>query len=133
LEWNDELTTQARGIEDTEHHFLILKNNGKIAAEDVEIRLYKAEQNGVNFMKLNDRYVIHRSESIKVGDSIPFAFIHDNRRIGRLITPAGNDRIFDRADSVFTFHIVGINFETVIQKMAMKIDTSTDRFKIISL
>ena len=133
LEWNDELTTYASGLGDTEVHSLIIKNSGKIAAEDVEIRLYQAEQKGVNFMRLNDRYILHRSESIKVGDSIPFSFIHDSKRIGKLITPAGNDRVFVRADSVFTFHIIGINFDTVIQKMAMKLDASTDRFKLISL
>ncbi len=131
LEWNEELMTQSS--QDTEVYSLVIKNHGKITAEDVEIRLYKTEQDGVNFMKLNDRYILHRSESIKVGDSIPFTFIHDSKRIGKLITPAGNDRIFLRIDSVFTFHIVGINFETVIQKMAMKLDASTDQFKIISL
>ena len=133
LEWNEGLTSGARLREDTEVYSLIIKNNGKIAAEDVEIRLYKAEQDGVNFIKQDERYILHRFESVKAGDSMPFTFIHDSRRINRLITPAGRDRVFDRSDVVFTFHITGLNIEPVIQKMIMRLDPTTNRFRIINL
>ena len=132
LVWNEGLTDRA-GRRDVEILSMIMKNTGRVSAEGVEVRLFSVEQKGINFMKSGDRYILHQFNSVKAGDSIPCSFIHDMKGVNQLITPAGNDRVFDRADSVFTFHILGSNFEPVIQKMIMKLDVETNRFRILPL
>ena len=81
-------------------------------------------------MEKDDRYILHKLEVVKMGDSIPFNFIHDNRKLNKLITPAGNDRIFDRIDTHFIFQITGINMNPSIQRMSMILDQDKNQFTL---
>lgn len=109
---------------------LYIENTGKTTAESVEVRLYHVQQNGLNKMPQSDRYILHLFNIVKAGDDIPFSFIHDNRRVNKLITPAGNDRQFDRINTHFAFQITGANFEPIIQEMTMELDKETNRFHL---
>ena len=109
---------------------LIVGNSGKVIAESVEIRLLQVFQKGLDKMKHDERYILNKLEGVKVGDSIPFTFIHDDRNLNKLVTPAGNDRIFDRTDTHFFFHITGINMNPSIQRMSMILDQDTDKFTL---
>jgi len=110
-----------------------IENTGKTTAESVEVRLYQVQQNGMNKMPQSDRYILHQFDIVKAGDNIPFNFIHDNRRVNQLITPAGNDRKFDRIKTHFTFQITGANFEPIIQQMTIELDKETNRFQLKKL
>ncbi len=109
---------------------LIVRNSGKVTAESVEIRLLQVIQEGIDRMENDDRYILLKLEVVKVGDSIPFNFIHDNRKMNKLITPAGNDRIFDRIDTHFIFQMTGINMNSSIQRMSMIQDQDSNQFTL---
>lgn len=131
LEYNNDFRPNKIG--DVVTYFLNVKNVGEVAAKNVEIRLYKVEQIS-KVANLEDKYVLHRFDYIKVGDSHPFTFISDYQARPNLPehlrTPAGWGKIFPRGNGIYTFHISGLNFPLITQQLIMFWNEDLDRYDI---
>lgn len=131
LEYNNNFRPNKSG--DIVTYFLNVKNVGEVVAKDVEIRLYKVEQIS-KVTHLEDRYILHRFDYIKVGDSHPFIFISDYQArpdlSEHLRTPAGRGRIFPRGNGIYTFHISGSNFPLITQQLIMLWNEDLGRYDI---
>ncbi len=93
------------------------------------MRVVKAVQGNQEFIKQFERYELLSLGTLQNKDFHSIPFIHNHIFESKFVTPAGQDKVFPYAKTIFTVLVTGDNFPSF--EKTIEVDPKKDTKKLI--